>query len=108
MKITQSQLRQIIKEELSRALQEGSSMPEVDKFINNVATTYVPELSKARDVLVNKVGEVLVDEKLEREQLKYMWDKMRNERMRPPEYAALYWWLSSLFGTDTITANFDS
>ncbi len=117
MKLTKSQLRKIIKEELENLI-EDSNMPDVDKFIRDVATTYVPELSQARDALVNKVGEVLVEKGWAgtasvlgpeaNRKLKYMWDQMKNERMRAPEYAALYWYLSSLYGTDTITADFDS
>jgi hypothetical protein len=95
----------------------GGSQPgmeDVDKFISDVATTYSPELSAARNVLVNKVGEVLEEKgwagfDAAREgggKLKYMWDQMKNERMRAPEYAALYWYLSSLYGADTITADF--
>jgi len=121
MKITKRQLRKIIKEELGNILKEGSSfspghsqMPDVDKFVHNVATTGIPELGQARNVLVNKVGEVLEGKgwvgfeaagEGDRE-LKYMWDQMKHEKVRAPEYAALYWYLSSLFDTDTITADF--
>ena len=122
MKLAKSQLRKIIKEELEDILKEGSSfspghsqMPDVDKFVHNVATTGIPELGQARNVLVNKVGEVLVEKGWAGKEanlgdgnlkLKYMWDQMKHEKMRAPEYAALYWYLSSLFGTDTIAADF--
>ena len=75
-----------------------------DDFLQKVMTSGHPDLAEARDNLMNAIGTVLIKEGLigsaGNDELKNMWDGMKDEQMRSIEYSALYAYLYQVFGKE--------
>lgn len=88
----QNYLRKLIKEEIKIVLNETSE----DDFINKLKQGgFESYIKKEKDAFVNKIASL---HRFDNNTLESMWEKMKNDKVFSPEYAAWYLYLYGIFG----------